>query len=178
MRFVFGPVPSRRLGRSLGIDPFPSKICNFNCVYCQLGRTRLPSSSRAAYFDAEDIAAEVRAAITNIGNSDVDWVTFVGSGETTLYSRLGSLINTVKTNSDFPVAVITNGSLLFRPDVREELVFADAVLPSLDAGTDTTFRRINRPHPVFTFDRHVNGLIEFGGPSQASCGSRSCSSKD
>ena len=161
MKYVFGPVPSGRLGRSLGIDPVPLKTCNFSCVYCQLGRTRKPVCQRQELIDADMIAREIREAVDRHGPSDVDWVTFVGSGETTLHSKLGILIETARSSTDLPIAVISNGSLFHRPDVREELLLANAVLPSLDAGTDLLYRRINRPHRLFPFTQHVEGLIEF-----------------
>jgi len=161
MKYVFGPVPSRRLGRSLGIDPVPLKTCNFSCVYCQLGRTRPLARKRKAFFSVSAMLAEVATALSRDGSDSIDWITFVGSGETTLFSRLGSLIRFVKSMSDCPVAVITNGSLLYLPEVRKELSAADAVLPSLDAGTDTLYARINRPHRDFSFKQHVEGLMEF-----------------
>jgi wyosine [tRNA(Phe)-imidazoG37] synthetase (radical SAM superfamily) len=161
MRYVFGPVPSRRLGRSLGIDPVPLKTCNFNCAYCQLGRTRSLARRRKAFFNVSDILAEVASAVGICEPISIDWITFVGSGETTLFSRLGTLIRFVKSISKLPVAVITNGSLLHQREVRDELMAADAVLPSLDAGSEPLYSRINRPHPDFSFDQHVDGLIEF-----------------
>jgi wyosine [tRNA(Phe)-imidazoG37] synthetase (radical SAM superfamily) len=159
MAHVFGPVPSRRLGRSLGIDPIPLKTCNWNCVYCQLGRTVPLTKVRREYCPAAKIAAELQHVLNH--SLDVDWITFVGSGEPTLHSQLGWLVRQVKSLTRIPVAVITNGSLLCRPEVREELSVADAVLPTLDAGTDSLYRVINRPHPAFTFDQLVNGLVEF-----------------
>jgi len=161
MKHVFGPVPSRRLGRSLGIDPVPLKTCNFSCVYCQLGRTRPLARKRRAFFSVSDMLAEVATVLSHDGPDSIDWITFVGSGETTLFSRLGSLIRFVKSISELPVAVITNGSLLYLPEVRKELSAADAVLPSLDAGTETLYARINRPHRDFLFQQHVDGLMEF-----------------
>jgi wyosine [tRNA(Phe)-imidazoG37] synthetase (radical SAM superfamily) len=161
MKHVFGPVPSRRLGRSLGIDPVPLKTCNFSCVYCQLGRTRPFATRRKAFFNVSDILAEVASTLSHNGTDSIDWITFVGSGETALFSRIGSLIRFVKSMSNLPVAVITNGSLLYRREVRKELLAADAVLPSLDAGTETLYTRINRPHRDFSFDQHVEGLVEF-----------------
>jgi wyosine [tRNA(Phe)-imidazoG37] synthetase (radical SAM superfamily) len=161
MQHVFGPVPSRRLGRSLGVDPVPLKTCNFNCVYCQLGRTRPLTNKRRAFFNVSTMLAEVAAAVDSHGERAIDWITFVGSGETTLFSRLGSLIRFAKTISDLPVAVITNGSLLSVPRVRSELLAADAVLPSLDAGTERVFRKVNRPHPGIPFDRYIEGLAKF-----------------
>lgn len=161
MKYVFGPVPSRRLGQSLGIDPIPLKTCNWNCVYCQLGRTIPLSNERREFFPAEDILAEVQSALGNHSQGEIDWVTLVGSGETTLYSRLGWLIQEVKAITDLPIAVITNGALLVLPEVRQDLLRADAVMPTLDAGTADLYRQINRPHPGATLARLVEGLIAF-----------------
>ncbi|MCL5005970.1 MAG: radical SAM protein [Acidobacteria bacterium] len=161
MNYVFGPVPSRRLGRSLGIDPIPLKTCNWNCVYCQLGRTAPLTGERGNYAPPGQIVKEVQRALEAYGSGEVDWITFVGSGEPTLHESLGWMIRQVKALSNTPVAVITNGSLLYRPEVREDLSMADAVLPSLDAGSDSLYRAINRSHPTFTFDRLVGGLVEF-----------------
>ncbi len=161
MQYVFGPVPSRRLGQSLGIDTIPLKTCNWNCVYCQLGRTQPLRHERREYIPCENILAEVGQALSTHRSGEIDWVTFVGSGEPTLHSRLGELIRRVKVRTDQPVAVITNGSLLYRPEVREELSAADAILPTLDAGSEELYRKINRPHPEATFDRLVEGLTAF-----------------
>lgn len=161
MKYVFGPVPSRRLGQSLGIDPLPLKTCNWNCIYCQLGRTMPLTNTRKAYFPPEDILVEVRLALAEHAAGEIDWVTFVGSGETCLYSGLGWLVREVKALTRLPVAVITNGSLLYLPEVREDLSAANAILPSLDAGTPELYRRINRPHPQVTFERLVDGLAAF-----------------
>jgi len=163
MGFVFGPLPSRRLGQSLGVDPLPSKvkICNWNCVYCQLGRTVPLSNERAEYAPRESILAEVRAALAGHKPGAIDWVTLVGSGETTLHAGLGWLIRQIKSLTEIPVAVITNGSLLYVPEVQEDLLAADAVLLSLDAGNAHLYRRINRPWPALSFELLVNGLIEF-----------------
>jgi len=161
MRYVFGPVPSRRLRQSLGIDTIPSKTCNWNCVYCQLGRTVPLTNERREYFPRDEILGEVKQALSAHAPGAIDWVTFVGSGEPTLHSGIGWLIREVKAASDKPVAVITNGALLYLPEVREELAPADAVLPSLDAGEPELYRTINRPHPQTTFDRLLQGLVEF-----------------
>jgi wyosine [tRNA(Phe)-imidazoG37] synthetase (radical SAM superfamily) len=149
------------LGQSLGIDPIPFKTCNWNCVYCQLGRTSPPTNERREYIPAEDIVAEVQAALSRHPPGEIAFITFVGSGEPTLHARLGWMIRRVKSYTDLPVAVITNGSLLYVPAVREELSVADAVLPSLDAGSDEVFRKINRPHAALSFAQHVGGLIDF-----------------
>lgn len=161
MKFVYGPVYSRRLGQSLGFDPVPLKTCNWNCVYCQLGRSKPMVNEQKEYFPAEDILADVRQALALHTPGDIDWITFVGSGETTLHSRLGWLINEVKVLTQHPVAVITNGSLLYLPEMREELALADAVLPSLDAGTQEMYQRVNRPMAELPFESLLEGLITF-----------------
>ncbi|MBN1453968.1 MAG: radical SAM protein [Anaerolineales bacterium] len=169
MKYVFGPVPSRRLGQSLGIDTIPLKTCNWNCVYCQLGRTVPLTNERLEYLPRNEILAEVEQALAAHKPGEIDWVTFVGSGEPSLHVGLGWLIRKVKELTDtstgsahrLPVAVITNGALLYLPEVREELAAADAVLPSLDAGNARLYRKINRPHPDITFERLVDGLVAF-----------------
>jgi wyosine [tRNA(Phe)-imidazoG37] synthetase (radical SAM superfamily) len=161
MKYVFGPVPSRRLGQSLGIDPIPLKTCNWNCVYCQLGRTTPLTNQRKEYTPRKKILSEVRQALAAHQPGEIDWVTIVGSGEPSLHAGLGWLIREVKQITDLPLAVITNGSLLYLADVRRALSQADAVLPSLDAGNTRLFRRINRPWPGLTFIRFVAGLATF-----------------
>jgi wyosine [tRNA(Phe)-imidazoG37] synthetase (radical SAM superfamily) len=161
MKTVFGPVPSRRLGQSLGIDTIPLKTCNWNCVYCQLGRTVPLTNERKEYIPRQEILAEVEQALSAHRRGEIDWVTFVGSGEPTLHSGIGWLIRQVKALTPIPVAVITNGALLYLPDVRAELAAADAVLPTLDAGNAALYRQINRPHPEITFERLLNGLTAF-----------------
>ena len=161
MKYVFGPVPSRRLGQSLGIDTIPLKTCNWNCVYCQLGRTVPLTNERREYYPRDEILAEVGQALAAHKPGEIDWVTFVGSGEPTLHIGLGRLIRKVKRLTTLPVAVITNGALLYLPEVREELAVADAVLPTLDAGNARLYRKINRPHPDITYERLVDGLITF-----------------
>jgi wyosine [tRNA(Phe)-imidazoG37] synthetase (radical SAM superfamily) len=161
MKYVFGPVPSRRLGRSLGVDPVPLKTCNFNCVYCQLGRSRPVINERREYHPAEAILVEVDGALRRHRPGAIDWITFVGSGEPLLHTRLGWMLRQVKARTRIPVAVITNGALLTEREVRQDLAAADAVLPSLDAGNADLFRRINRAHPRLTLDRHVEGLVAF-----------------
>jgi wyosine [tRNA(Phe)-imidazoG37] synthetase (radical SAM superfamily) len=161
MKYIFGPVPSRRLGQSLGIDPIPLKTCNWNCVYCQLGRTAPLTDERRDYFPRDQIVEQVKTALEAHRRDEIDWVTFVGSGEPTLHAGLGWMIRQVKSLTRIPIAVITNGSLLYRADVRDELLAADAVLPSLDAATETLYRTINRPHPHLTFASLVDGLDAF-----------------
>jgi wyosine [tRNA(Phe)-imidazoG37] synthetase (radical SAM superfamily) len=151
------------LGQSLGVDPLPlkNKVCNWNCVYCQLGRTVPLANERSEYFPREDILAEVREALAGQKPGAIDWVTLVGSGETTLHSGLGWLIRQIKSTTAVPVAVITNGSLLHLQEVRTDLLAADAVLSSLDAGNADLYHRINRPWPGLSFELLVSGLIAF-----------------
>jgi len=168
MKFVYGPVPSRRLGQSLGVDPIPLKTCNWNCVYCQLGRTMPLTNERQEYIPKEEILSQVKESLAAHNKGEIDWITFVGSGEPTLHSGIGWLIREVKTISEIPIAVITNGALLYLSDVRQELLDADAVLPSLDAGEQSLYRKINRPYGKITFERHLNGLIAFREEYQGS----------
>ena len=161
LRFVFGPVPSRRLGRSLGVDTVPSKTCNWNCVYCQLGRTHPLTNTRKTHVPAEVILAEVEARLAQLPPASLDWITLVSSGEGTLYRDFGAVLHGIKRLTAIPVAVITNGSLLGNPALREELREADAVLPTLDAGNEALFRRLNRPHRQLTFAQHVAGIEAF-----------------
>lgn len=160
-RYVFGPVPSRRLGRSLGIDPIPLKTCNWNCVYCQLGRTRPFVTCRGQYSPRDVVLREVEEALNRSGGTDIDWITFVGSGEPLLHREMGGLLTGVKQLTRIPVAVLTNGALLRLPEVRAEMLTADAVLPSVDAGSPELYRRINRPHPSLDFEGFIEGLVLF-----------------
>jgi wyosine [tRNA(Phe)-imidazoG37] synthetase (radical SAM superfamily) len=160
MRYIYGPVPSRRLGRSLGVDPIPSKTCNYQCIYCQLGKTTNFTNTRSNFIPKYDIQQEIKVAIRqNEGN--FDYVTFVGSGEPTLYKDLKDLIETVKRESKKPICVITNGSLLYNDDVKQALNLVNVVLPSLDAWDQKSFRKIHRPHPPLSYNKILNGLIKF-----------------
>ncbi|MBC7248866.1 MAG: radical SAM protein [Anaerolineae bacterium] len=161
MAYVYGPVPSRRLGQSLGVDPIPFKTCNYNCVYCQLGRTSPVTNERRDFFPPEDILTQVRVALERHRPGEIDYITFVGQGEPTLCASLGWLIRQVKAMTDIPVAVITNGALLCQADVRDELTAADVVMPTLDAADQTTFRRINRPWPRFRITEIIEGMAVF-----------------
>ncbi len=160
MSHLFGPVPSRRLGRSLGLDITSYKTCTFDCVYCQLGRTTNKTVQRREYIAKDSILRELRDFLAE-GGADTDYITFAGSGEPTLHSGIGEMINAIKTLTDIPVAVITNGSLLFREDVRDDLLNADLVLPSLDAATTSVFRAVNQPHESLSVDRIIEGLRMF-----------------
>ena len=156
---VYGPVPSRRLGRSLGVDLVPFKVCSFDCIYCQLGPTTTKTLSREEYVPVEQLVADVRAALAD--DARPDYITLAGSGEPTLHIYLDEIIVRIKKLTDIPVALLTNGSLFFRRDVRQDAALADVVLPSLDAPDGELFRRINRPHPGIEFARLVGGLVRF-----------------
>lgn len=158
-KWVFGPVKSRRLGRSLGIDVLPPKTCTYDCIYCQAGPTTTKTTQREPYAPPGDVADEVLRVLSE--GADVDYVTFSGSGEPTLYSQIGTLIRLLKAQTDNPVAVITNGSLLWRGDVQDDLKEADLVMPSLDAGDQEMFARINRPPKDISFEKMVDGIAEF-----------------
>lgn len=159
MKHVFGPAPSRRLGQSLGVDPVPLKTCNWNCVYCQLGRSRPVVNERRDYIPVDSILADVGAALDAHPGGTIDWVTFCGSGETVLHASLGTMVRAVKAMTDLPVAVITNGTLLHLPDVRDAVRAADAVLPTLCAGSRNVYKRIARPHAAVPFESYIAGLI-------------------
>jgi len=158
-QFVYGPVPSRRLGLSLGISPIPKKTCNYSCVYCQLGRTHPMTNTRSLFYPDEDILSEFDQILAQRVAFDV--VTIVGEGEPTLYSGLGSLIKGIQTRTEKPVAVITNGALLGDLEVQSELMAADIVLPSLDACDESMWHKINRPYRSLEFARVNQGLIDF-----------------
>ncbi|MDO4589667.1 MAG: radical SAM protein [Fusobacterium sp.] len=159
MQYVFGPVPSRRLGKSLGISPIPRKTCNYSCIYCQLGRTDKMTNERKEFFLLKNIINEFKNYLKE--NFDFDVVTIVGEGEPTLYSKLGDLIKEIKKITDKPVAVITNGALLNSKEVRSELMNADIVLPSLDAYNEEISKKIDRPLGTIHFQDELNGLIQF-----------------
>lgn len=156
-RYVFGPVPSRRLGRSLGVDLIPFKTCSYDCIYCQLGRTTCKTIDRKEWVPLTEVVAELQHRLS----SNPDYITLSGSGEPTLHCQVGELIAHIKEITDVPVAVLTNGSLLWQEDVRQQLLGADLVIPSLDAGEDSTFRLVNRPHNAISFAQMLTGLIEF-----------------
>jgi wyosine [tRNA(Phe)-imidazoG37] synthetase (radical SAM superfamily) len=156
--YVYGPVPSRRLGRSLGVSPIPPKTCSYSCVYCQLGRTTHLQTNRESFYPKEDILAEI---VSRARHTRPDYITIVGDGEPTLCRDFGWLIKQVKSKVHLPVAVITNGSLLFLKEVRQDLMASDVVIPTLDAGNRKMFRMINRPHRSVDFDTMLRGLVNF-----------------
>ena len=159
MGFIFGPVPSRRLGLSLGINIIPFKTCSYNCIYCEVGKTTNLTIKRESFYDVKEIENEFRKTIDKVGR--IDFVTFSGSGEPTLNSDLGELIRFVKSFGKYKVAVLTNGSLLYQKDVRDDLALADVVIPSLDSAAEDSFKKVNMPHKDLRIDKIIEGLIEF-----------------
>lgn len=160
MKYIFGPVPSRRLGMSLGVDIVPFKTCTFDCIYCQLGVTTDKCVQRQNYVPKEAVLDELRG-ILDRETDRVDFITFSGSGEPTLNSEIGEIIGQIKAFTRVPIAVLTNGSLLYRDDVRRDLSEADLVVPSLDALTADTFAKVNRPHKSLTVELIIGGLERF-----------------
>ncbi|MBP7341969.1 MAG: radical SAM protein [Smithellaceae bacterium] len=159
--YIYGPVPSRRLGRSLGLDLVPYKTCTYDCIYCQLGKTTEKTLERREYVPVADVLKELHEKLST--GIDCDYISLAGSGEPTLHAGTGELIAKIKEMTKIPVAVITNGSLLYRPEVREALAGADLVIPSLDAGDAALFEYVNRPHPDISFETMAEGLITFAG---------------
>jgi wyosine [tRNA(Phe)-imidazoG37] synthetase (radical SAM superfamily) len=157
---LYGPVPSRRLGRSLGIDLVPHKICTYDCIYCQIGDTTEKTLARKEYVPVREIIEEVERFLKE-GAPSVDHLSLSGSGEPTLHSQIRSVIEGIRAITSIPVAVITNGSLLCEEEVRQDLLRADIVLPSLDAVSSDVFMRINRPRPGFSVEKVIEGLVEF-----------------
>jgi wyosine [tRNA(Phe)-imidazoG37] synthetase (radical SAM superfamily) len=159
MAHLFGPVPSRRLGRSLGVDLIPPKTCPYDCIYCEVGPTTCQTRERFS-FQTENIIAELAGYLKGPGVRP-DVITLAGSGEPTLNLGLGRIIREIKAMSPVPVAVLTNGALLYLPEVRRELAAADIVLPSLDAARVETYAAINRPLPELSFESLLEGLTAF-----------------
>jgi wyosine [tRNA(Phe)-imidazoG37] synthetase (radical SAM superfamily) len=157
VKYVFGPVPSRRLGRSLGVDLIPFKSCTFDCLYCQLGSTGTKTAEPQDEAPIDEVIAELSGKLSE----RPDYITLSGSGEPTLYTRLGELIERIRLITDIPVAVITNGSLLWDERVRKCLLGADVVMPSLDAGDEEMYQMVNRPHGDISFKKLVDGLVLF-----------------
>lgn len=156
---VYGPVPSRRLGRSLGVDVVPFKVCDFDCIYCQLGRTSVHTLERKVYVSPDEVLPQIEEKLRT--GVRPDYITMGGSGEPTLNAALGDIIAAVRKISDVPVALLTNGALLSDPQVRAACAQADVVLPDLDAGDEETFRLINRPCKGLTLEKIVRGLEMF-----------------
>ncbi|HLV32365.1 MAG TPA: radical SAM protein [Chitinispirillaceae bacterium] len=156
---IFGPVPSRRLGRSLGIDIIPFKTCTYDCIYCQLGKTTNKTDKCTEFCPVSEIVANVEKAVKNI--PEIDYLTLSGSGEPLLHSGAPKLIDTLKKEFNMPVAVLTNGSLLFRDEIADNFANADVVMPTLAADCERTFEIIHRPHQSIKFDNVIEGIIKF-----------------
>jgi wyosine [tRNA(Phe)-imidazoG37] synthetase (radical SAM superfamily) len=167
VKHIFGPVPSRRLGLSLGIDIVPYKTCNLDCVYCEAGRTLTKSTKRLPYVSLETILYELQASLLN-KNQEIDYVTLSGAGEPTLNSEINVMIQSIKKEiGSIPLALITNGTLFSDPEVRKEIIGVDVILPSMDAISPQAFQLINRPSETLTNSLVIEGLIslrdEFSG---------------
>lgn len=162
MRYIYGPLKSRRLGLSLGITLTPYKICNFNCVYCQLGRTRGTTSERKEYIPIQEIISELKLWLQNntAEATSLNYITISGSGEPTLNIKIDQLIAEVKKITLIPLAIITNASLFNMPLVRKAVLEADLIAPSLDAVSPDIFERLNRPIEAIKIEDIINGLIE------------------
>jgi wyosine [tRNA(Phe)-imidazoG37] synthetase (radical SAM superfamily) len=158
-KYLYGPVPSRRLGLSCGIDIVPFKVCTLNCIYCQLGKTVRTTIERKDYAPVEPVLAELKEALAE--GLQADYITIAGSGEPTLNSRLGELIDGIRKITNIPIAILTNGTLLYREDVRADCLKADVVMPSLDAGDEQTFQKINRPNNIINIENLISGLCAF-----------------
>jgi len=159
-KYLFGPVPSRRLGMSLGVDLVPHKVCSLDCVYCECGATTKLTTERMEYILYDKVVSEIDHYF--LSNPDPDYITFSGSGEPTLNSRIGDVLGYIKDKKpEVPIAVLTNGSLLYQKQVRQELLKADLVLPSLDAASLNSFKKINRPNKLLDIKQYIDGIEQF-----------------
>ncbi|MGB3091808.1 MAG: radical SAM protein [Candidatus Zixiibacteriota bacterium] len=158
-KFVYGPVPSRRLGISLGVDVVPYKNCSYDCIYCQLGKTTNHSIQRKSFVPIDSVISDVKKVLNE--NSDIDYITFSGSGEPTLNQDICEMITRVKSFTQIPVAVLTNGSLLWDRRVREDVTRADLVVPSVDAVSEDIFQKVNGPVEGLDVKKVLDGIREF-----------------
>lgn len=159
-KYLFGPVPSRRLGISLGVDLVPRKVCSLDCVYCEVGKTTKLTTDQKEYIPLEKLKTELTHYFQN--NPNPDYITFSGYGEPTLNRRIGDVMQFIKQiKPHIPMAVLTNGTLLNQKEVRDALLKADLILPSLDAATKAGFEKINRPDPLLDIEEIIQGLIDF-----------------
>ncbi len=158
MQYVFGPVKSRRLGLSLGVDLVPSKICSFDCLYCEVGRTTKLTCQRAPYISKEVIISQLKEVLKRV--KDLDVITLTGSGEPTLNTELASLLEEIRRLTSKPLCLLTNSSLFFLKEVREAVTGFDILLPSLDAASQEAFLAINRPAPGLKIESIIEGLVQ------------------
>jgi len=159
-RYTFGPVPSRRLGRSLGVNNVPYKHCSYSCIYCQLGRTLVREIERRPFYPPSEVAKEVVERVSKL-RDEIDYVTFVPDGEPTLDSNLGRIAEAVKREVEVPLAILSNASLLYRMDVRSDLEVLDLVSLKLDTVLPETWLKVNRPHSELRLEDITWGLEEF-----------------
>jgi len=160
-RKIFGPVPSRRLGRSLGINNIPSKYCSYSCIYCQVGRTKNLTIKRRKFYDVSSILNELIPVLNRLGEKSIDYITFVPDGEPTLDINLGKIAREIREISNIPLAILTNSSLLFMEDVRNDLTYFNLVSLKIDSVIDKIWRKINRPYGKLDINKILEGIIEF-----------------
>ena len=158
-KHLFGPVPSRRLGMSLGVDLVPHKVCSLNCVYCECGRTTNLTIERKEYVPVDEVLKELVHYFKN--NPEPDYITFSGAGEPTLNSRIGDIVKFIKENSNVSLALLTNATLLTDKQLRNEIIDIDLILPSIDAVSKEVFNRINRSHKSLEVNKIIDGLYDF-----------------
>ncbi len=158
-KYIFGPVPSRRLGHSLGVDVVPYKVCTLDCIYCELGATTDKTIEKKEYHPLYDMVSELKEKLKE--NIKIDYITIAGSGEPTLFSKIGELISEIKTTTRIPVAVLTNGTMLWDDNVKSALKNADLVIPSIDAGNKEIFDEVNKPSDKLDFNRVIKGIQDF-----------------
>lgn len=158
-KYLFGPVPSRRLGKSLGIDIVAPKTCNMNCVFCECGVTQKLSTERKSYIDIEEAKREIKEVLKTV---KPDCITFSGKGEPTLNKDIGEIIDWIKDNTDVKVVVITNSGLLHDKQLRSELLRADIIIPTLNSVNEITVKKINRPHKDISMDMLKSGIKSLG----------------
>jgi wyosine [tRNA(Phe)-imidazoG37] synthetase (radical SAM superfamily) len=162
MKYLFGPVNSRRLGLSLGIDLVPVKICNYDCIYCEVGATSNLTCERKEYNPTQEILAEIDLMLADEERAAlIDVFTVTGTGEPTLHSDIGKVIRYIKERTSKPVAVLTNGSLFHLPEVRQALMAADIVIPSMDSARMASFRKVNRPALCADLEASIDGIARF-----------------
>ena len=158
-RYLFGPVPSRRFGRSLGVDLLTPKTCTYDCPFCEVGRTTRQTMERRSYAPVEAIIGELQSWANSEGKAD--YITVAGSGEPTLHSGFGDVLDAIRRLKRAPSALLTNGSMLYLPEVRAAAARADVVKASLSAWDEQSFIAINRPHSELTFQMLIDGLQQF-----------------
>ena len=164
MSYIFGPVPSRRLGLSLGVDLIPHKTCTFDCLYCEVGRTTNRTITSSPFAPVDEILHQIG---NRLAECSPDVITLAGSGEPTLHSEIHHIISGIRKLTDTRIVILTNGSLFWDGAVRERVLGADLIMPTLSSAVSSTFQTIHRPHPDLTLDRIVDGLkqlrAEFDG---------------